>query len=126
MSVTKISPIRTTQSATTAKKVTHRKFSRYRGLTLEMSAKILSNALIIAVAIAALNKLIPNYQTQTARLDELEQEVARTQARVDRLSNEFTRNFDPYQSELIMQKHTHQIKPNQRRVVWLEPKTNPE
>ncbi|QDZ39791.1 hypothetical protein FRE64_07450 [Euhalothece natronophila Z-M001] len=107
--------------------VTYRSFPRYGGLTLEIGAKILTNALIIAVAIAALNRLLPHYQTQNARLEELNNEVERTQARVDRLNSQFTRNFDPYQSQEIRQEHTHQIKPNQRRIVWLEPETqNPE
>lgn len=122
MPATKTRPIRQTQR----RKVTHRQFPRYGGLTLEISAKILTNALMIAVAIAALSKLIPNYQTQNARLEELDNEVEQTQTRVDRLNQEFTRNFDPYQSEEIWQQHTYQIKPNQRRIVWLEPETNPK
>lgn len=122
MPATKTRPIRQTQR----RKVTRRQFPRYGGLTLEISAKILTNALMIAVAIAALSKLIPNYQTQNARLEELDNEVEQTQTRVDRLNQEFTRNFDPYQSEEIWQQHTYQIKPNQRRIVWLEPETNPK
>lgn len=122
MPATKTRPIRERQN----RKVTRRQFPRYGGLTLEISAKILTNTLIIAAAIAALSKLIPTYQAQTARLEEVENEVEQTQARVDRLNKEFTRNFDPYQSEEIWQQHTHQIKPNQRRIVWLEPETNPE
>lgn len=122
MPATKTRPIRQRPSH----KVTRRQFPRYGGLTLEISAKILTNTLIIAVAIAALSKLIPTYQAQTARLEEVENEVEQTQARVDRLNKKFTRNFDPYQSEEIWQQHTHQIKPNQRRIVWLEPETNPE
>jgi hypothetical protein len=73
------------------------------------------------VALAGLNQLLSTYQTQTARLEEVNQEVERTQARVDDLKKEFTRTFDPYQSEIIMQEQTNQIKPNQRHVIWLDP-----
>ncbi|MDR9403458.1 MAG: hypothetical protein RI580_08465 [Halothece sp. Uz-M2-17] len=104
------------------KKTTRRKLPRYSGLTLEISAKILVNTVLAIAAMTAINKLIPNYQTQQSRLEEVQQEVEETQARVDELNQAFTRNFDPYQSEVILQEQTNQIKSNQRHVVWLEPK----
>lgn len=97
-----------------------RTIPRYRGLALEIGAKIFVNAIILTVAVNALNKLIPNYRTQLSRLEEVEQEVKQTQARVNQLHNNFTHNFDPYQSEVIMQKQTNLIKPDQRHIVWLE------
>ncbi|PSO48275.1 MAG: hypothetical protein BRC33_10150 [Cyanobacteria bacterium SW_9_44_58] len=103
------------------KKNTRRAIPRYSGLVLEISTKILVNAIITTAALAGLNQLVSTYQTQSSRLEEVKQEVERTQARVDELKNEFTQTFDPYQSEIIMQEQTNQIKPNQRHVVWLEP-----
>lgn len=102
-------------------KNTRRNIPRYSGLALEISAKILVNAMIATVALTGLNQLVSTYQTQTSRLEEVKQEVERTQARVNTLKAEFTRTFDPYQSEVIMQQQTNQIKPNQRHVIWVQP-----
>jgi uncharacterized membrane protein (DUF106 family) len=112
---------RSKKASTRRKKTTRRQLPRQRGLTLEISSKIIVNCVIIAAAMTAISKLVPNYQTQRLRLEEVQQEVAQTQARVDELDREFTRNFDPHQSEIIMQQQTNQIKPNQRHIVWLEP-----
>lgn len=102
------------------KKITRRTSPRYGGLTLEISVKILVKLMIATAAISALNKLIPHYRVQVSRIAEIEQEVNKTQQRVEKLNNEFTRHFDPYQSEEIMMEQTNQTKPNQRRIVWLK------
>jgi hypothetical protein len=120
MSAPKTTPLRQNKSRSRRKKETRRTSPRYGGLTLEIMAKLLVNGVIATVAVTALNQLIPTYQTQLSRLEEVEKEVERTQARVDQLNHEFTRNFDPYQSEVIMQEQTNQIKPSQRHIVWLE------
>lgn len=124
MPATQTRPIRQKSQNTVRsrrKKNTRRRLPGYTGLVLEISTKILVNATITTVALAGLNQLLSTYQTQTARLEEVNQEVERTQARVDELKKEFTRTFDPYQSEIIMQEQTNQIKPNQRHVIWLDP-----
>jgi len=123
MTVTQTRPPRK-KSRFRRKKSTRRTLPRYGGLTLEISAKILVNAAILMVAVNALNKLIPNYRTQVSRLEEVEQEVQQTQARVEKLNREFTRHFDPSQSQMIMQQQTNQIQPNQRQVVWLKTVTS--
>lgn len=120
MPTTKATPVRQKKAPSRRKKSTRRTFPRYGALTLEISAKILVNLLLLTVVMTALNKLIPTYRIQVSRLEEVKQEVDKTKTRVDELNNEFTRNFDPYQSEVIMQEQTNQIKPNQRRVIWLE------
>ena len=120
MPTTQTPPVRRKKAPSRRKKSTRRTFPRYGALTLEISAKILVNVILLTIVTTALNKLIPNYRTQLSRLEEVQQEVDKTQVRVDKLNNEFTRNFDPYQSEIIMQEQTNQIKPNQRRVIWLE------
>ncbi len=112
---------RSKKAPSSRKKAKRRQLPRHRGLTLELSSKIIVNCVMIAAAITAISKLVPNYQTQRLRLEEVQEEVAQTQARVDELNREFTRNFDPHQSEIIMQEQTNQIKPNQRHIVWLEP-----
>jgi len=112
---------RSKKASSRPKKRTRRQLPRHRGLTLEISTKIVVNLVMIAAATTAISKLIPNYQTQRLRLEEVQEEVAQTQARVDELNREFTHNFDPYQSEIIMQEQTNQVKPNQRHIVWLEP-----
>lgn len=120
MPTNQATPVRQKKASSRRKKSTRRTFPRYTALTLEISAKILVNLVLLTVVMTALNKLIPNYRIQVSRLEEVKQEVDKTKTRVDELNNEFTRNFDPYQSEIIMQEQTNQIKPNQRRVIWLE------
>ncbi len=102
----------------------NRRFGNYRGLTVELTAKLLINGLIATAAITASQQLIAYYQTQQSRLAELEQEVEKTQARVNRLNEEFARNFDPYQHDIWIKEKTNQIEPHQRRIVWLESDTD--
>ncbi|AFZ45792.1 hypothetical protein PCC7418_3686 [Halothece sp. PCC 7418] len=122
MSPAQVTPPRRKKTRSRRKKSNRRQLPPHTGLTLEIGAKIVVNAVLATAAIAAINKLVPNYQTQRLRLEEVQQEVQQTQARVDELNQEFTRNFDPNQSEIIMQQQTNQIKPNQRHLVWLKPK----
>ncbi len=124
MTVTQTRPLPQKKSRFRRKKATPRNLRQSRGLTLEVGVKILINAAILTVAINALNKLIPNYRTQISRLEEVEQEVRKNQARVNDLNEEFSRNFDPAQSQIIIQQQTNQIEPNQRQIVWLEPVTS--
>lgn len=121
MSSIQTSSPRPKKARTQRKKSSRRSFPPYGGMTLEISAKIFANIIIATVAVTALNKLILNYKTQLSRLEEVKQEVQETSMRVEELNNDFTRHFDPYQSEIIMQQHTNQIKPNQRHIIWLKP-----
>ena len=125
MSAVKLNPPRPkkprSQGKNQRKKNTRRRLPRYRGLTLELTAKILVNTVLVTAAIAAIAKLENNYHTQHLRLEEVQQEVKQTQARVDELNREYSRHFDPYQREILMQQQTNQIKPNQRHVILVEP-----
>jgi len=121
MTATQTTPVRQKTVRSRRNQPTRRTIPRYSGLALEISAKILVNATIATVALTGLNQLVSTYQTQTSRLEEVKQEVERTQARVNELKHEFTRNFDPYQRQVIMQEQTNQIKPNQRHVILVEP-----
>ena len=125
MSAVKLNPPRQkkadSQGKRQRKKNARRRLPRYRGLTLEVTAKILVNTVLATAAIAAIAKLNSNYQTQRLRLEEVQQEVEQTQARVDELNRQHSRHFDPYQREILMQKQTNQIKPNQRHVILVEP-----
>lgn len=121
MSAVKLNPPRQKKTRSQSQKNTRRPIPRYRGLTLEVTAKILVNTVLATAAIAAIAKLGSNYQVQRLRLEEIQQEVEQTEARVNELNREYSRHFDPYQREILMQEQTNQIKPNQRHVILVEP-----
>ncbi|NJN29386.1 MAG: hypothetical protein HC824_02150 [Synechococcales cyanobacterium RM1_1_8] len=87
----------------------------------ELLAKLSVNGILIAVAVAALAKLVPSHWTQQAQLRELEVELSSTQGRVESLRSDFNRTFDPMQAPAVMQQQSYLTDPDQRPVVWVEP-----
>jgi hypothetical protein len=63
---------------------------------------------------------LPYHLSQQAKLGEIREEVKRTEKRVNRLSNNFSRYFDPQQAKSVMQEQSHRVDPSQRQVVWLD------
>jgi len=80
--------------------------------------KLVVNLAISVVAISTLAQLIPSCKEQQQKLQEITQEVQRTEARVQRLRSEFSHNFDPQQTQKIMQEQTELQDPQQLQIVW--------
>lgn len=87
---------------------------------LEITVMLAVNALLSATAVVALVQLIPYQRSQHAKLQEMQSQVEVAQERVDRVKQQFNRNFDPQQARQIMQEQTNRIDPKQRQVVWVQ------
>ncbi|MGB3515373.1 MAG: hypothetical protein WBA43_02885 [Elainellaceae cyanobacterium] len=95
--------------------------SPHRGVTAEVSTKVVVNVCLVVVSSVALVKLIPNTLRQQAQLEELQAEVTYLNQDVEQLRIEFNAYFDTTQTERLAQEEGQLLKPNQRRVVWLDP-----
>ncbi|MBD2463299.1 hypothetical protein H6G89_19880 [Oscillatoria sp. FACHB-1407] len=94
---------------------------RHRAIAIELSARLVANVVLGAVALVALVKLVPYNQVQQARLQELQTELTLVEGRVAQLQTSFNRQFDPRQSLSVMQEQSNRIAPGQRQVVWTTP-----
>ncbi len=105
------------------------KKSTYLGITIESTAKLLTNILLSVCVTSALLKLLPHHQSIQEKLQVIESEI---EATTDRLNNEkekFSRYFDPSQAKTIMQEQSNRVDPYQIPIIWLEDngvKTNSE
>ncbi|MGH1393036.1 MAG: hypothetical protein ACRAVC_03245 [Trichormus sp.] len=95
----------------------HLRQRSYKVMAVEVSAKLGVNFAISAVAISALLQLVPHYWSQQGKLRELTTQVKQTEKRVDSLQAQFTRNFDPRQTQSVMQQQTYKFQPGQRPLV---------
>lgn len=95
----------------------------HQALAFEVSIKLAVNVVLSTVAITALVELIPYNLEQQATLQQLESEVEEVAAKVASLQADFDRHFDPQQALNVMQEQNIRFNPQQRQVVWLNPKT---
>lgn len=96
----------------------------YRGMTLEIYLKLILSWIIAIGAIASLCRLIPYHFSQQAKLDELKIQVQETDARVTKLREQLNHNFDPQQTQNLMEQYSSLTSPNQRRIYWLKEDKN--
>ncbi|GAB4533318.1 MAG: hypothetical protein Tsb0014_18600 [Pleurocapsa sp.] len=95
----------------------------YRGVNVEVSLKLVLSWIIAIAALSSLIKLVPYHLSQQAKLKELHLQVEETEARVSQLRNELHHNFDPQQTQSLMEQYSSLLSPNQSRIYWL-PKTD--
>jgi cell division protein FtsB len=91
----------------------------YRGIVAEMSLKLILSWIIAIGAIASVSKLLPYHLSQQSKLKELKFQVQETNARVDKLRDELNHNFDPQQTQNLMEQYSSLTSPNQSRIYWL-------
>lgn len=75
----------------------------YRGVRTEIGLKLILSWAIAIAAIASLFKLVPYHLSQKAKLKELKIQVQETDARVTELRKELNKNFDPQQTQRLME-----------------------
>ena len=103
---------------------TKSKTSPNQVIAVENLTKIGVNLLLATVAIVTLWQQIPRQKQQEIKLQEIQTEVSKSQARVDKLNDDLSRYFDPATGAEVMQEQTHLVLPNQRDIVI--PKTPPK
>ena len=117
-----IQPSRNTLQPVEPRRVVPQRKSRnrrhpHRSMALQTTVKLTVNVLLSAAAVSALVKLLPYYQSQQEKLQEIQTEVKLTEGRVNRLRTDFNRYFDPQQAKNIMQEQSNRVNPGQRPVI---------
>lgn len=92
----------------------------YRGVTAEISLKLVLSWAIAIGAIASFCRLLPYHLTQKEKLQELHLQVQETDARVAKLREQLNHNFDPQQTQSLMEQYSTLTTPHQSRIYWLE------
>lgn len=89
-------------------------------MATETTVKLTVNVALSLVAVSALVQLLPHNRLGQERLEHIQAEVKFTQGRVNQLRADFSRSFDPQQTNSIMQEQSYRMDPTQLRIVWLE------
>lgn len=91
----------------------------HRGVRTEISLKLILSWIIALSAIASLLKLLPYHLSQKAKLEELKIQVQETDARVGKLREQLNQNFDPQQTQRLMEQYSSLSAPNKSRIYLL-------
>jgi len=94
--------------------------ARFRALGWELTGRLTVNLTLTLVALAALVKLVPYYQTQRQVLHELDASVETLQAHNQRLRSDFTRYFDPAQTSQVLQENGARESAKHVPIVWVD------
>jgi hypothetical protein len=100
----------------------HLRQRSYQVMALETTAKIGVNILISTAAISALVHLVPHHWSQQDKLRTIRTQVSLMETRVNTIKAEFNRNFDPTQTNRIMQEEGYRIDPNKHPIVFTHTK----
>jgi hypothetical protein len=99
---------------------THKTRNPYRGVTAEISLKLVLSWAIAIGAIASFFRLLPYHLTQRAKLKELHIQVQETDTRVTKLREQLNHNFDPQQTQSLMEQYSTLTTPDRSRIYWLK------
>lgn len=94
----------------------------YRHLQVEVTIKLILSSFLALGAITALVKLVPYHFSQQAKLQEITNQVEETEKRVAQLRSELNRNFDPQQTQNLMEEYSPRLAPHQTIIFWLDRK----
>ncbi|MDJ0530946.1 MAG: hypothetical protein QNJ70_00400 [Xenococcaceae cyanobacterium MO_207.B15] len=83
-----------------------------QGLVTETVLKLFFSFVIGVAGLASLIKLVPYHNTQQAKLKELRAQVKETKVRVFQLREELNRNFDPQQTQSLIEEYSSLTAPN--------------
>ena len=100
----------------------HHRQNAYRGVRTEISLKLILSWAIALGAIASLFRLLPYHLSQKAKLEELKIQVQETDARVVKLREQLNQNFDPQQTQKLMEQYSSLSSPHKSRIYWLPDK----
>ena len=96
-----------------------RRLSRHTQV-FELCARLGVNGLLSLLAVIALGRLVPHVQSQTLKLEAVNQSVDQLEASTSQLQTDFGRYFDPWQTEKIMQEQSGYRPSTERQVVWTQ------
>lgn len=96
----------------------------YHHLQVELTIKLILSSFLALGAMTALVKLVPYHFSQQAKLREIDSQVEETEKRVAKLRTELNRNFDPQQSQNLMEEYSPRLSPHQSLIFWLNQEEN--
>lgn len=94
--------------------------ARFRATGWELTGRLAVNLMLTLVALAALAKLIPYYQTQRQVLQELETSIGTLQIHNQGLLSDFVRYFDPAQTSQVLQENGARESAQHIPIVWVD------
>ena len=97
-----------------------RRRNSHRGITAEITLKLLINVVLATAAVTAFMKLMPYHISQKDKLQEVRQEVKEVETRVNHLQEKFSYNFDPSQTKRVMEDQSPRVEPHKHRIILLE------
>ncbi|MBD2483202.1 MULTISPECIES: slr1601 family putative cell division protein [Planktothrix] len=98
-----------------------RRTQNRRLLTVETTVKLGVNLILSAFSISALIQMLPHHRSVSEKVQDIRAEVKMTEERVAKEREEFSRYFDPQQTQSIMQEQGNRIDPSQKPIIWIEP-----
>lgn len=98
-----------------------RRTQNRRLLTVETTVKLGVNLILSAFSISALIQILPHHRSVSEKVQDIRAEVKMTEERVAKEREEFSRYFDPQQTQSIMQEQGNRIDPSQKPIIWIEP-----
>lgn len=93
-------------------------------LTVETTVKLGINLILSTFALSALIQMLPQHRSASEKLQDIRAEVKMTEERVIKEREEFTRYFDPQQTQRIMQEQGNRVDPSQKPIVFLQERTS--
>ncbi len=87
-----------------------------QGLVTETVLKLFFSLVIGVTGLTSLIKLVPYHNAQQAKLKELRTQVQETQVRVFKLRQELNRNFDPQQTQNLIEEYSSLTVPDRIQV----------
>lgn len=93
---------------------------RFRALGWEITGRLAVNLGLSLVALSALVRLVPYYQTQRQVLQEVEDSVEIAQALNQKLMADFTRYFDPAQTSQVLQENGARESDRHIPIIWVD------
>ncbi|MBV9385915.1 MAG: hypothetical protein JOZ78_05740 [Chroococcidiopsidaceae cyanobacterium CP_BM_ER_R8_30] len=113
-------PLQPVEARRVAPQARRRRYS-HAAMTLETAAKLSVNIILSVLAAYALLRLIPYTCSQQKKLQEIQTEDRQIEGHVAHLQTDFSRFFDPHQTQNIMQEQSDRLAPGERPVVLLKP-----
>ncbi|MDJ0647711.1 MAG: hypothetical protein QNJ60_03305 [Xenococcaceae cyanobacterium MO_188.B19] len=89
---------------------------RNQGVVTEAVLKLFFSIVIGMTGIVSLIKLLPHHNIQQGKLKELRAQVKETEIRVFKLRTELNRNFDPQQTQSLLEEYSALTTPDRIHV----------
>ena len=91
-----------------------------QAIAIEITVKLFINIMLAVFATSAVIKLFPYYQSSQDKLEAIEAEVNTAKQQLFEKKDDFSRHFDPRQTQTIMQEQSNLVDPEKVPIIWME------